>query len=311
MADRRFASTLLLSFLCAPLLKQHILHTLSMTNEELASLEPIIAQAWDQWDHQVRPPPRCMTRQILTFPPGLCSVDYTMLNKHKSLGRGKPPDGQPLGEVAPPPPPHTYTAAVELGDAQTTAQPFFPPHRLSVSRHRSSSFARYQHRSTVAVQGDQDGPDPSQARRRHRGADAATTPPTKETPLMPAARHTRRFTSSPLPLARSHMPSPPAVEEAPSWLSQCAGTSNAQADHTLHLRQQCYAAFRRGHHSMQQSQWCAGDCRSRGSSYVLHHHKARRQNGARTCARLASLHYWLVNTHATQSRLLATRTSMR
>ncbi|KAI9509237.1 hypothetical protein F5148DRAFT_1188773, partial [Russula earlei] len=29
-----------------------------MTNEELASLEPIIAQAWDQWDRQVRPPPR-------------------------------------------------------------------------------------------------------------------------------------------------------------------------------------------------------------------------------------------------------------
>jgi hypothetical protein len=50
-----FASTLLLSFSCAPLLKQHILRTLSMTNEELASLEPIIAQAWDQWDHQVRP----------------------------------------------------------------------------------------------------------------------------------------------------------------------------------------------------------------------------------------------------------------
>jgi hypothetical protein len=49
-----FASTLLLSFSCAPLLKQHILRTLSMTNEELASLEPIIAQAWDQWDHQVR-----------------------------------------------------------------------------------------------------------------------------------------------------------------------------------------------------------------------------------------------------------------
>ena len=35
-----FASTLLLSFSCAPLLKQHILRTLSMTNEELASLEP-------------------------------------------------------------------------------------------------------------------------------------------------------------------------------------------------------------------------------------------------------------------------------
>ncbi|KAI9444426.1 hypothetical protein F5148DRAFT_775408 [Russula earlei] len=44
--------------MCAPLLKQHILRTLSMTNEELASFELIIAQAWDQWDHQVRPPPR-------------------------------------------------------------------------------------------------------------------------------------------------------------------------------------------------------------------------------------------------------------
>ena len=48
-----FASTLLLSFSCAPLLKQHLLRTLNMTNEELASLEPIIAQAWDHWDHQV------------------------------------------------------------------------------------------------------------------------------------------------------------------------------------------------------------------------------------------------------------------
>lgn len=48
-----FASTLLLSFSCAPLLKAHILRTLSMTNEELASLEPIIAQAWEHWDQQV------------------------------------------------------------------------------------------------------------------------------------------------------------------------------------------------------------------------------------------------------------------
>ena len=48
-----FASTLLLSFSCAPLLKQHLLRTLSMTNEELTSLEPIIAQAWDHWDQQV------------------------------------------------------------------------------------------------------------------------------------------------------------------------------------------------------------------------------------------------------------------
>lgn len=49
-----FASTLLLSFSCAPLLKQHLLRTLQMTNEELASLEPIIADAWEHWDHQVR-----------------------------------------------------------------------------------------------------------------------------------------------------------------------------------------------------------------------------------------------------------------
>ncbi|KAH7908519.1 hypothetical protein BJ138DRAFT_1157516 [Hygrophoropsis aurantiaca] len=49
-----FASTLLLSFSCAPLLKQHLLRTLSMTSDELASLEPIIADAWDQWDHQRR-----------------------------------------------------------------------------------------------------------------------------------------------------------------------------------------------------------------------------------------------------------------
>ncbi|KZT69898.1 hypothetical protein DAEQUDRAFT_690362 [Daedalea quercina L-15889] len=49
-----FASTLLLSFSCAPLLKQHLLRTLNMTNEELASLEPIIAQAWEHWDQQRR-----------------------------------------------------------------------------------------------------------------------------------------------------------------------------------------------------------------------------------------------------------------
>lgn len=54
LGGQTFASTLLLSFSCAPLLKQHLLRTLSMTNDELASLEPVIAQAWDQWDHDVR-----------------------------------------------------------------------------------------------------------------------------------------------------------------------------------------------------------------------------------------------------------------
>jgi hypothetical protein len=36
------------------LLKAHLLRTLGMTNEELASLEPLIAEAWDRWDHQRR-----------------------------------------------------------------------------------------------------------------------------------------------------------------------------------------------------------------------------------------------------------------
>jgi hypothetical protein len=53
LGGQTFASTLLLSFSCAPLLKQNLLRSLVMTNEELASLEPIIAEAWDRWDHQV------------------------------------------------------------------------------------------------------------------------------------------------------------------------------------------------------------------------------------------------------------------
>ncbi|KAL0576090.1 hypothetical protein V5O48_005889 [Marasmius crinis-equi] len=47
-----FATTLLLSFSCAPLLKQHLLDSLRMTNDELASLEPLIAGAWEQWNAQ-------------------------------------------------------------------------------------------------------------------------------------------------------------------------------------------------------------------------------------------------------------------
>ncbi|KAN0116586.1 hypothetical protein V8E52_005730 [Russula decolorans] len=98
-----FASTLLLSFSCAPLLKQHILRTLSMTNEELASLEPIIAQAWDQWDHQRR-------------------IHYAQ-QAQVAANAGKPPEGHPLGGP-PPPPPATFAAAVELSDAQAAGQPY-------------------------------------------------------------------------------------------------------------------------------------------------------------------------------------------
>ncbi|KAM6494536.1 hypothetical protein JOM56_010897 [Amanita muscaria] len=51
---RLFASTILLSFSCDPLLKQHLMRTLHMTHDELASLEPVIADAWEHWDHQRR-----------------------------------------------------------------------------------------------------------------------------------------------------------------------------------------------------------------------------------------------------------------
>jgi len=51
---RLFASTILLSFSCDPLLKQHLMRTLHMTHDELASLEPVIADAWEHWDNQRR-----------------------------------------------------------------------------------------------------------------------------------------------------------------------------------------------------------------------------------------------------------------
>ncbi|KAI9446042.1 hypothetical protein H4582DRAFT_2107875 [Lactarius indigo] len=113
-----FASTLLLSFSCAPLLKQHILRTLSMTNEELASLEPIIAQAWDQWDHQRR-------------------LHYAH-QAQAVAGAGKPPDGHPLGE-APPPAPF----------AATVAPPPFPPTDPNQPPQANDFRARF-HRSLVA-----------------------------------------------------------------------------------------------------------------------------------------------------------------
>ncbi|KAI9461157.1 hypothetical protein F5148DRAFT_1316370 [Russula earlei] len=100
-----------------------------MTNEELASLEPIIAQAWDQWDHQRR-------------------LHYAQ-QAQAAAGAGRPPDGQPLGEVAPPPPPHTYPAAVELGDAQTTAQPFPPPDPNQHSMPQANDSRALFHRSLL------------------------------------------------------------------------------------------------------------------------------------------------------------------
>ncbi|KAF8552011.1 hypothetical protein OG21DRAFT_1416861 [Imleria badia] len=50
---QNFASTLMMSFSCAPMIiKQQFFRTLSITGEDLAALEPIIADAFDQWDHQ-------------------------------------------------------------------------------------------------------------------------------------------------------------------------------------------------------------------------------------------------------------------
>ncbi|KAI0263450.1 hypothetical protein BC834DRAFT_924948 [Gloeopeniophorella convolvens] len=127
-----FASTLLLSFSCAPLLKQHILRTLSMTNEELASLEPIIAQAWDQWDHQRR-------------------MHYAQQAQVAAAG-GKPPDAHAhtLGDAPPPPPPPP--GAFELGDAagggSGGAGPFGGPEPPGQSP--ASDFRARFHRSLVA-----------------------------------------------------------------------------------------------------------------------------------------------------------------
>ena len=142
-----FASTLLLSFSCAPLLKQHILRTLSMTNEELASLEPIIAQAWDQWDHQVR-----LIRSTTPHKPGSLTLTSSQRRLHyahhaqAAVGAGKPPDGHPLGEA--PPPPAPFVAAVDMGDAQVAPQPFPPPDPNQ--QPQANDFRARFHRSLVA-----------------------------------------------------------------------------------------------------------------------------------------------------------------
>jgi hypothetical protein len=111
----------LLSFSCAPLLKQHILRTLSMTNEELASLEPIIAQAWDQWDHQVLS--YFPNQPLLTPSIQLQRRIHYAQQAQVAANAGKPPEGHPLGGP-PPPPPATFAAAVELSDAQAAGQPY-------------------------------------------------------------------------------------------------------------------------------------------------------------------------------------------
>ena len=48
-----FANTLLLALSCSPVLKGHVMRTLHVSNPDFASLEQVIAEAWDRWDHQV------------------------------------------------------------------------------------------------------------------------------------------------------------------------------------------------------------------------------------------------------------------
>lgn len=48
-----FAGYVLLALSCSPLLKQHLLRQLHMTNEDLSSLEPVLCAAFEQWDHHV------------------------------------------------------------------------------------------------------------------------------------------------------------------------------------------------------------------------------------------------------------------
>ncbi|KAI4523623.1 hypothetical protein K525DRAFT_195962, partial [Schizophyllum commune Loenen D] len=136
LGGQTFATTLLLSFSCVPLLKQHLLRTLHMTNEELASLEPIIAQAFDHWDRQRRmafqaihgvpmPPPSAFAPPLGTItapeilPPPPHPPYGSDPNNPSGSGEGSPDNREALREQlqrvfqgstpysipAPPPPP--------------------------------------------------------------------------------------------------------------------------------------------------------------------------------------------------------------
>lgn len=65
-----FASLVLLSFSCAPLLKQHLLRTLNMTSDELQSFGPILAASWERWNHDASSLQRFM---FPTTDPDACS----------------------------------------------------------------------------------------------------------------------------------------------------------------------------------------------------------------------------------------------
>ncbi|KAJ7149914.1 hypothetical protein C8R46DRAFT_1306339 [Mycena filopes] len=112
-----FATTLLLSFSCTPLLRQHLLSSLNMSNEELASLEPVLAEAWDRWDQgrcMRTPPPGYPAPPPLAKPnpnanAGITNPHANISNPHTPPngtvnvgGDGQHPHALPAHRVAPP-----------------------------------------------------------------------------------------------------------------------------------------------------------------------------------------------------------------
>jgi hypothetical protein len=82
-----FAATLLMSLSCTQVFKQQLIRTLSITNEDLASLEPIIADAFDQWNHQVRCPlSEGIMDSMTRVRSGICTM-HRLLRQKWRMGR--------------------------------------------------------------------------------------------------------------------------------------------------------------------------------------------------------------------------------
>lgn len=82
------ASALMFSFSCTTMLKQQFLRALSLTAEDLAALESIFADAFDQWDHQVR----CLFSEgIVDSVPrvhsGICTLHSRLLRQRQRMGQ--------------------------------------------------------------------------------------------------------------------------------------------------------------------------------------------------------------------------------
>lgn len=85
-----FAWALMFSFSHMQQWKQHMLRTLSITSEDLAALERIIAEAFDQWDHQVR---YSLLEDIMGSTPrvgysGACTL-HNRLRQKRRMGRSR------------------------------------------------------------------------------------------------------------------------------------------------------------------------------------------------------------------------------